>query len=59
MELKFRVTGMTCAACSARVEKVTAAVEGVQKAEVDLLGGRMTVQADREEDHTAFEDAVA
>ena len=59
MELKFRVTGMTCAACSARVEKVTAAVEGVQKAEVDLLGGRMTVQADREEVHTAIEDAVA
>ena len=23
MKLKFNVTGMTCAACSARVEKVT------------------------------------
>ena len=31
MKLKFTVTGMTCAACSARVEKVTAAVPGVEK----------------------------
>ena len=36
---------MTCAACSARVEKVTAAVPGVQKAEVNLLKGSMQVEA--------------
>ena len=41
MKLKFNVTGMTCAACSARVEKVTRAVPGVEKAEVNLLGGTM------------------
>ena len=46
MELKFDVTGMTCAACSARVEKVTSQVSGVQKAEVNLLAGKMTVIAD-------------
>ena len=45
MKLKFDVTGMTCAACSARVEKVTAAVEGVEKVEVNLLAGSMTVEA--------------
>ena len=45
MRIKFHVTGMTCAACSARVEKVTGAVEGVQKAEVNLLGGTMMVEA--------------
>ena len=45
MKLKFTVTGMTCAACSARVEKVTAAVSGVEKAEVNLLGGTMAVTA--------------
>lgn len=45
MELKFDVTGMTCAACSARVEKVTGQVPGVQKVEVNLLAGKMTVQA--------------
>lgn len=46
MILKFDVTGMTCAACSARVEKVTAQLPGVQKAEVNLLAGKMTVTAD-------------
>lgn len=45
MKLKFNVTGMTCAACSARVEKVTRAVEGVEKAEVNLLAGTMQVEA--------------
>lgn len=48
MELKFDITGMTCAACSARVEKVTGNVAGVQKAEVNLLAGKMVVQAENE-----------
>ena len=45
MKLKFNVTGMTCAACSARVEKVTNAVPGVEKADVNLLAGTMQVEA--------------
>lgn len=45
MRLKFNVTGMTCAACSARVEKVTNQVDGVDKAEVNLLAGTMVVEA--------------
>ena len=44
MQLKFTVTGMTCAACSARVEKVANQVPGVEKAEVNLLAGTMVVQ---------------
>ena len=45
MVLMFKVTGMTCAACSARVEKVTALVPGVEKVEVNLLAGSMRVWA--------------
>ena len=48
MKMKFTVTGMTCAACSARVEKVTNQVPGVEKAEVNLLGGTMMVTASDE-----------
>ena len=44
MKLKFDVTGMTCAACSARVEKVTSAVPGVERVEVNLLRGSMVVE---------------
>lgn len=46
MKLKFSISGMTCAACSARVEKVTAAIAGVSAVEVNLLAGKMIAQAD-------------
>ncbi len=46
MKLKFDVTGMTCAACSARVEKVTRQIAGVDKVEVNLLNGTMTLEAE-------------
>ena len=57
MYLKFDVTGMTCAACSARVEKVTKAVPGVEQVEVNLLAGKMTVVA-KEDVSAAIEKAV-
>ena len=58
MKFKYQVNGMTCAACSARVEKVTKAVSGVEDAQVNLLAGSMTVQA--KEDVTAgIVEAVA
>ena len=49
MKMKFNVTGMTCAACSARVEKVTKAVPGVRGAEVNLLAGKMVADVDNQE----------
>ena len=58
MKLKFNVTGMTCAACSARVEKVTNAVPGVEKAEVNLLAGTMQVEAANEDVVPAIVKAV-
>jgi Cu2+-exporting ATPase len=48
MKVKFNVTGMTCAACSARVEKVTKAVTGVSGAEVNLLAGKMVAEVENE-----------
>ncbi len=48
MILNFTVTGMTCAACSARVEKVVSEISGVQKAEVNLLAGKLVVDTQRE-----------
>ncbi len=58
MVLKFNITGMTCAACSARVEKVTGQVAGVQKADVNLLAGTMTVETDGEVTAAAIIEAV-
>lgn len=44
MKISFNVQGMTCAACSARVEKATSAVSGVASVAVNLLKNSMEVQ---------------
>ncbi len=41
---KFQVTGMTCAACSAHVEKAVAGVTGVHQVNVNLLMNSMVVE---------------
>lgn len=46
MKQMFDVTGMTCAACSARVEKASNKVEGVTQATVNLLKNSMEVEYD-------------
>lgn len=46
MERKFNVTGMSCAACSARVDKAVRGLEGVKEVNVNLLQNRMTVEFD-------------
>jgi len=46
MKQKFNVSGMTCSACSAHVEKSVAKTEGVQSVEVSLLTNSMQVVYD-------------
>ena len=41
---QFNVTGMSCAACSARVEKAVSSVEGVTSCSVNLLTNSMGVE---------------
>lgn len=43
MKQKFDVTGMSCAACSAHVEKAVGALPGVEQAQVNLMAGSMAV----------------
>ena len=43
MKQSFDVTGMTCAACSARVEKAASSVPGVESVAVNLLKNTMEV----------------
>lgn len=40
----FNVTGMSCAACSARVEQAVSSLDGVTSCSVNLLAGVMTVE---------------
>ena len=46
---KYTVTGMSCAACSARVEKAVSAVEGVTSCSVSLLTNSMGVEGSASE----------
>lgn len=41
---KYSVTGMSCAACSARVEKAVSGVDGVESCNVNLLTNSMSVE---------------
>ena len=46
MKQKFDVTGMTCSACSAHVEKAVRGVQGVSEVSVNLLTNSMVVESD-------------
>ena len=43
---QYAVTGMSCAACSARVEKAVSKVEGVRSVSVSLLTNSMSVEGE-------------
>ena len=46
MQEKYNVTGMTCAACQARVQKSVSNLTGVQECNVNLLKNSMVVTYD-------------
>ena len=56
---QYTVTGMTCAACSLRVEKAVSGAKGVTSCSVSLLTNSMGVEgtASAEEIITAVRDA--
>ena len=56
MERKYKVTGMTCAACSARVEKAVSSLDGIEECSVNLLTNSLTVSGDVSD--SAIENAV-
>ena len=43
---KFKITGMTCAACQANITKSVSRIDGVDKADVNLLANQMIVNYD-------------
>ena len=43
---QYNVTGMSCAACSARVEKAVGKLPGVDKCSVNLLTNSMNVEGE-------------
>jgi cation transport ATPase len=46
MKEKFSVTGMTCTACSAGIERALRKLNGIKKADVSLMDGCLSVEYD-------------
>lgn len=46
MEKKFDITGMSCSACSSKIQKKISHMEGVRSAQVNLLTNSMVVDAE-------------
>lgn len=42
----YKITGMSCAACSSAVERVTRRIEGVQRSDVNLTTAKMQIEYD-------------
>lgn len=45
---QYHIDGMTCAACSSAVERVTRKLAGVERSDVNLTTGRMTITYDED-----------
>lgn len=54
---QFNVTGMSCAACSARIEKAVSAIDGVSSCSVSLLTNSMSIEGTAD-DKTIIEAVV-
>ncbi|MDE7113594.1 MAG: cation transporter, partial [Acetatifactor sp.] len=48
MQERYHITGMTCSACSAHVEKAANKLNGVEKASVNLLTETMDITYDEQ-----------
>ena len=46
MKEKFSVTGMSCAACSAGIERTLCKTKGVLRVDVSLMSESMTIEYD-------------
>ena len=53
---KYNITGMSCAACSAKVERVVGKIEGVENVSVNLLTNSM--QVEYKEDKLSSNDII-
>lgn len=54
MKKTYIITGMSCAACSARVEKAAKAVKGLKSAQVNLATGKLTAELGTASEETLF-----
>lgn len=60
MKSDFKIEGMTCSACQSHIQKAVDQLEGIEKANVNLLSNAMTVEFDEKKlDIQKIVDAVS
>ena len=47
MEKVYRLDGLDCANCAAKIERSVQQIKGVENAQVDFMSTKLTIQADR------------
>lgn len=58
MKEKFNITGMTCSACSAHIEKAVKSIEGIKSVSINLIKNSMDVEYDNKTDRNSIIRAV-
>ena len=58
MQTQIQVTGMSCEGCSAAVERVVGALDGVQAAQVDHVSGDARIEHDDSVALAAIAEAI-
>ena len=48
MERKYRLDGLDCANCAAKIEKEISRIRGVRKVTVSFMTTKMTIEADED-----------
>lgn len=59
MKMVFRLTGLDCAHCAAKIEKEVNKLDGVEKAVVSFMTTKMTIEADEAKSAEITEKAAA
>lgn len=49
MKISFRLDGLDCAVCAAKIEKKVSAIKGVKEASVNFLTTKMVIEGDDSE----------
>ncbi|MCI8590706.1 MAG: heavy metal transporter [Clostridiales bacterium] len=59
MKKSFKLVGLDCANCAAKIETAVQKIDGVQSATVSFMTTKMTIEAEREEMPAIVEQAEA
>ena len=58
MEKAFRIDGIDCANCAAKIERALSKLSNVEKVNINFMTGKMLLAADEQAFHEVYANAV-